>query len=122
MNRAQLARKLQGFYRANKKKCTRKLMDEQSPPCKIDAEKLEEFFTTQKQPLGDVSPDWLSAPKEQDAEDELMYVTKSASSCDASHGALARVRMEWGTGYGSPWSSSPGPDGVGYRVWKSMEL
>ncbi len=36
------------------------------------------------------------------------------------HGALARVRMEWGTGYGSPWSSSPGPDGVGYQVWKSM--
>ena len=104
--RADEARKIQRWYRANKKRCMRNLLGETPTYCDIPAARLEQYFDRPPQHLGQTPPPWLIpelAADPGDAGDLTYPVTKQEVTVQ-----LKRL----------PWQSSPGPDQVGYQVRK----
>ena len=98
------AKKVQAWYRANKKPCMQSLLGEESVTCKIDAKTLEEYFDVPSVDLTGDTPSWLP-PEHAPSSTNLTYQFHPAEI----EAQLKRL----------PWQSSPGPDKVPYRLWKS---
>ncbi len=103
------ARKIQRWYRENRKRCMRSILGEESVFCAIAPNILQDFFDRPSVELGPDVPQWLhNAPCDELAsqDDELSYQISEDE-------VLAQLRR-------LPWQSSPGPDGVPYLIWKSV--
>ena len=98
------AKKVQAWYRANKKRCMRSLLDEESETCRIDTKTLEEDFDVPSVGLTGDTPSWL--PPE--------HAPSSTNLTHQFHPAEIEAQLKR-----LPWQSSPGPDKVPYRLWKS---
>ncbi len=99
------AKKVQAWYRANKKRCMRSLLDEESETCRIDTKTLEEYFDVPSVGLTGDTPSWL--PPE--------HAPSSTNLTHQFHPAEIEAQLKR-----LPWQSSPGPDKVPYRLWKSI--
>ena len=104
--RANEARKLQRWYRANKKRCMRTVLGEQSPACEIPTATLHDHFDQPAVSLGPETPEWLTSPTPPPNSSDELTITIAAEEVEAQ---LKRL----------PWQSSPGPDGLAYSVWKA---
>ena len=107
--RAKEAGKLQRWYRANKKKCIRSILGEQSPRCEIPLEELTNHFSVEPPPPP-TSPPPTHLPERRESydPDELTFPVEPTEV----HKQLKRL----------PSKSAPGPDGVTYNLWKSSEV
>ncbi len=103
------AKKLQRFYRANPKKCSRSLLSIERPkPCNTPIDQLEDHFhSTYSHPVDISSPpsQWLHQS------DQLGDVMDHAIQPSEVKFQLRCL----------PTKSSPGPDGVGYGSWKWVD-
>ena len=84
----------------------RSLLGEESKACEIEPARLEEHFSVPPVSLGNDAPDWL--PPAVDSRNTSSELTTPFSR-EEIEAQLKRL----------PWQSSPGPDGVPYRLWKS---
>ncbi len=100
------ARKNQRLYRVNKAKCIRSIIGEKSPSCPISVSRLQSYFDQPPSSLNATLPGWL----------EGALPTPNTSDELTSPVAKQEVELQLKR---LPWQSSPGPDGVAYRVWKS---
>ena len=107
--RAKEVGKLQRWYRANKKKCIRSILGEQSPRCEIPLEELTNHFSVElPPPPTSPPPTHLPERRESYDPDELTFPVEPTEV----HKQLKRL----------PSKSAPGPDGVTYDLWKSSEV
>ena len=97
-----------GSYRANKKRCMRSIMGEETKACEIEQGRLLEHFNNPATLLGEVAPEWLCNEGRTDQaamEHDLTYNLE----VDEIESQLKRL----------PWQSAPGPDGIAYHLWKA---
>ena len=104
--RAREASKIQRSYRANRKKCVRNILEEESPRCEIASDDLIAHFSTAAPSLLQLpEPDFLpNRPVLPITPDTLSY----AVSSEEVEIQLRRL----------PAQSAAGPDGLTYEVWK----
>ena len=106
--RAREAKKVQRWYRNNKKKCVRHILKDESPRCEIPLSDLSSYFSTQ--PLStSTKPVPGFVPQNEDpgasqSEDELVHPITME---EIKH-QLRRM----------PLKSAAGPDGITYEMWK----
>ena len=109
-NRKQQACKLQKFYRANRKKCIRSIVENSPRYCNIPAEKIEKYFnSTPHPPNNSTIPNWIPSRDPQ---------ADTSSSNDLTY-PITKEEMEYQLRR-LPYDSSPGPDGIDYSFWKSI--
>ena len=82
----------------------RSLLGEESVTCKIDAKTLEEYFDVPSVSLTGETPSWLQPE----------HAPSSTNLTHQFHLAEIEAQLKR-----LPWQTSPVPDKVPYRLWKS---
>ena len=106
---ARAASKLQRLYNANKKKCIRSILGQESPRCEIAADELINFFSTDTPPIPSMNcPSFVHSRSTNPNPNEL---SSTILPIEVSR-QLKRA----------PNRSSPGPDSISYEVWKWCDV
>ena len=102
------AGKLQRWYRTNKKRCIRNILDgDDNLECEIPAVELQQYFS-QPAPIPSTSPGSEGPPS-----------TNSTDPNDLTQPIVVQeIKSQLKR---LPTQSSPGPDGVPYYIWKYTE-
>ena len=107
-DRAAAAKRLQKFYRSNRRACFGEITgNTKSPPCEISVERLEEYFHQSPTATPSPPPQWLRDHQSAGIDDDQLVVDIFPEEVFRQ---LQRL----------PSRSSPGPDKIPYVFWKNL--